>query len=49
VRGVRVVARLLVRGAVVATRQARYVRVLAVYRGAALQCWLGPGAARPAP
>jgi hypothetical protein len=47
VRGVRVVARLLVHGTVVATRQARYTRALAVYRGAALQCWLGPGAAKP--
>jgi hypothetical protein len=49
VRGVRVVARLLVRGSVVATRKARYARALAFSRGAALQCWLGPGAARPAP
>ena len=27
----------------------RYARALAVYRGAALQCWLGPGAAKPQP
>jgi hypothetical protein len=47
VRGVRVVLRLYARGAVVARRTATYSRVLATFRGASLQCWLGPGAAKP--
>jgi hypothetical protein len=47
VRGVRVVLKLRVGGAVVAMRSATYSRALAVFRGSALQCWLGPGAAKP--
>jgi hypothetical protein len=48
VRGVRVVVRLLVGGSAVATRRATYARALTVNRGSALQCWLGPGSAKPA-
>jgi hypothetical protein len=47
VRGVRVVLRLRIGGAIVATRSATYTRALAAFRGSALQCWLGPGAAKP--
>jgi hypothetical protein len=41
VKGVRVSVSLRVGGAVVARRTASYARVLATYRGTALQCWLG--------
>jgi hypothetical protein len=49
VRGVRVVVRLFVGKSLVASRTATYSRLLATFRGAALQCWLGPGAATPPP
>jgi hypothetical protein len=40
VTGIRVVAKLFVRGKHVATRQATFSRQLAVYRGTGLECWL---------
>jgi uncharacterized repeat protein (TIGR01451 family) len=40
VTGIRVVAKLLVGGASVATRQATFSRRLAFYRGTGLECWL---------
>jgi hypothetical protein len=40
VTGIKVVAKLLVGGVSVATRQATFSRKLAFYRGTGLECWL---------
>jgi hypothetical protein len=49
VKGIRVVLRLHAAGRVVAFRRATFAQATDYYLGAALQCWIGPGAARPAP
>jgi len=47
VKGIRVILKLRSHGKVVAFRRATYVKATRYYLGSALQCWIGPGAAKP--
>jgi hypothetical protein len=48
VKGVRVILELRSSGELVAFRRATFSRATRYYLGAGLQCWIGPGAAKPA-